>query len=136
MARVGACGGTGIGPAAGGTQEEEAPVPTKISDGERQARREADREKAAQAVEALTTSEGWQAWLAGLGGRGGRRGPDLRHVAGAAAQSQRRCTASGTRPGRPGRRMIGGKRRPGGRSRSARIATSLSMRARCTPRQT
>jgi hypothetical protein len=27
------------------------------------ARREADRQKAAEAVEALTTSEGWQAWL-------------------------------------------------------------------------
>ncbi len=39
-------------------------MPTKITDEERQARREADREKAAQAVEALTTSEGWQAWLA------------------------------------------------------------------------
>jgi antirestriction protein ArdC len=39
-------------------------VPTQITDEERQARREADREKAAQAVEALTTSEGWQAWLA------------------------------------------------------------------------
>jgi hypothetical protein len=38
-------------------------VPTKLSDAERQARREADREKAAAAVEALTTSEGWQAWL-------------------------------------------------------------------------
>jgi antirestriction protein ArdC len=38
-------------------------VPTKLSDADRQARREADREKAAQAVEALTTSEGWQAWL-------------------------------------------------------------------------
>jgi hypothetical protein len=65
MARVRACGGTGIGPAPGGTSKEEAPVPTKtmLSDAERQGRREADREKAAQAVEALTTSEGWQAWL-------------------------------------------------------------------------
>src|SRR3954466_8002710 len=58
-----ACGGTGIGPAPGGTSEEEAPVPTKMSDADRQARREADRQKAAEAVEALTTSEGWQAWL-------------------------------------------------------------------------
>ncbi|MCW2983891.1 MAG: hypothetical protein JWR63_1461 [Conexibacter sp.] len=49
-------------PAPGGTSEEEAPVPTKtLTEAERQARREADREKAAQAVEALTTSEGWQA---------------------------------------------------------------------------
>jgi hypothetical protein len=38
-------------------------VPTKLSDNERQARREADRRKAAEAVEALTTSEGWRAWL-------------------------------------------------------------------------
>jgi antirestriction protein ArdC len=64
MARVRARGGTGIGPAPGGTSEEEAPVPTKLSDTDRQARREADREKAAEAVQALTTSEGWQAWLA------------------------------------------------------------------------
>ncbi|MCW2992578.1 MAG: hypothetical protein JWQ18_73, partial [Conexibacter sp.] len=40
------------------------PTKTKPSDAERQARREADRAKAAAAVEALTTSEGWQAWLA------------------------------------------------------------------------
>jgi hypothetical protein len=52
-----------IGPAPGGTSEEQTPVPTKLSDADRQARREADREKAAAAVEALTTSEGWQAWL-------------------------------------------------------------------------
>lgn len=39
-------------------------MPTKLSDEERQARREADRERAAEAVEALKTSEGWQAWLA------------------------------------------------------------------------
>jgi hypothetical protein len=64
MARVRACGGTGIGPAPGGNSEEEGPMPTKRSESERQARREADRAKAAQAVEALTTSEGWQAWLA------------------------------------------------------------------------
>jgi antirestriction protein ArdC len=38
-------------------------VPTKLSDADRQTRREADREKATQAVETLTTSEGWQAWL-------------------------------------------------------------------------
>src|SRR4051812_24084948 len=63
MARVHACGGTGIGPAPGGTSEEEAPVPTKLSDAERQARRDADRRKAAEAVEALTTSEGGQAGL-------------------------------------------------------------------------
>src|SRR4051812_22186922 len=63
MARVRACGGTGIGPAPGGTSREEAPVPTKLSDAERQARREADREKAAQAVEALATSEGWRGWV-------------------------------------------------------------------------
>jgi hypothetical protein len=39
-------------------------VPTNISDAERQARREADRAKAAAAVQALTTSEGWKTWLA------------------------------------------------------------------------
>jgi hypothetical protein len=39
-------------------------VPTKFTEAERQARREADRPKAAAAVEALTTSEGWQRWLA------------------------------------------------------------------------
>jgi uncharacterized protein YjlB len=40
------------------------PTKTKATDAERQARREADRAKAAAAVEALTTSEGWQGWLA------------------------------------------------------------------------
>jgi hypothetical protein len=40
------------------------PTKTKLSEAERQARREADREKAAAAVEALTASEGWQRWLA------------------------------------------------------------------------
>jgi antirestriction protein ArdC len=39
-------------------------VPTKLTDEQRQARREADRERAADAVEALKSSEGWQAWLA------------------------------------------------------------------------
>ena len=39
------------------------PPKTKTTEAERQARREADRAKAAAAVEALTTSEGWQAWL-------------------------------------------------------------------------
>jgi hypothetical protein len=39
------------------------PTRTRLSDEERQARREADREKAAAAVQALTTSEGWLAWL-------------------------------------------------------------------------
>jgi hypothetical protein len=38
-------------------------VSTRLSDADRQARREANREKAAAAVEALMTSEGWQAWL-------------------------------------------------------------------------
>jgi uncharacterized protein YjlB len=40
------------------------PTKTKATDAERQARREADRAKAAAAVEALTTSEGWRRWLA------------------------------------------------------------------------
>ena len=35
----------------------------KLSDAERQARREADRAKAREAVEQLKTSEGWQRWL-------------------------------------------------------------------------
>ena len=37
---------------------------TRLSDDERAARREADRQKARQAVEALKTSDGWQRWLA------------------------------------------------------------------------
>lgn len=36
---------------------------TKLTDAERQQRRQADREKARQAVEALTSSDGWQRWL-------------------------------------------------------------------------
>jgi antirestriction protein ArdC len=40
------------------------PTKTRATEAERQARRQADREKAAAAVEALRTSEGWQAWLA------------------------------------------------------------------------
>ena len=35
----------------------------KLTDDERAARREADRQKAREAVEALKTSEGWQRWL-------------------------------------------------------------------------
>ena len=37
---------------------------TRLSDDERAARREADRQKAREAVEALKTSDGWQRWLA------------------------------------------------------------------------
>ena len=36
---------------------------TRLSEDERAARREADRQKAREAVEALKTSEGWQRWL-------------------------------------------------------------------------
>ncbi len=36
---------------------------TRLSDDERAARREADRQKAREAVEALRSSEGWQRWL-------------------------------------------------------------------------
>ena len=36
----------------------------RLSDDERAARREADRQKACEAVEALKTSDGWQRWLA------------------------------------------------------------------------
>lgn len=36
---------------------------TKLTDAERQAKREADHAKARQAVEALQSSEGWQRWL-------------------------------------------------------------------------
>jgi antirestriction protein ArdC len=37
---------------------------TRLSDDERAARREADRQKTREAVEALKTSDGWQRWLA------------------------------------------------------------------------
>lgn len=37
---------------------------TRLSEDERAARREADRQKAREAVEALKTSDGWQRWLA------------------------------------------------------------------------
>lgn len=37
---------------------------TRLSDDERAARREADRQKAREAAEALKTSDGWQRWLA------------------------------------------------------------------------
>jgi len=37
---------------------------SKLTDAERQARREADRAKAREAVEALKTSDGWTRWLA------------------------------------------------------------------------
>lgn len=36
---------------------------SRVHEAERQARREADRERAAAAVEALNSSEGWRAWL-------------------------------------------------------------------------
>jgi hypothetical protein len=52
----------GNGPASGGTSAEEDLVST-TTEAERQERREADRRRAAQAVEALKSSEGWQAWL-------------------------------------------------------------------------
>lgn len=37
---------------------------SKFSEAERQARREADRQKSLEAVQALQSSEGWQRWLA------------------------------------------------------------------------
>jgi hypothetical protein len=52
----------GNGPAPGGTSAEENLVSIK-TEAERQARRAADRQRAAAAVEALTSSDGWQAWL-------------------------------------------------------------------------
>jgi hypothetical protein len=65
MARC-ACGLAGNGPAPGGarTTQEVRVSRTKLTDAERTARREADRQKAREAVEALKTSEGWQRWLA------------------------------------------------------------------------
>jgi antirestriction protein ArdC len=52
----------GNGPASGGTSAKEDLVSTK-TEAERQARREADRERAVAAVEALQSSEGWRNWL-------------------------------------------------------------------------
>jgi antirestriction protein ArdC len=52
----------GNGPAPGGTSTEEDLVST-TTEAERQERREADRRRAAQAVEALKSSEGWRSWL-------------------------------------------------------------------------
>jgi antirestriction protein ArdC len=52
----------GNGPAPGGTSAEEDPV-SITTEAERQMRREADRRRAAAAVEALKSGEGWQAWL-------------------------------------------------------------------------
>src|SRR4051794_13849820 len=63
VARVHACRSAGIGPAPGGISDEEDAMPT-LTDAQRSARREADRQKAREAVEALKTSEGWQRWLA------------------------------------------------------------------------
>lgn len=55
----------GIGPAVGGTPDLwRATVPAKtFTDEERQARREADRQRTREAVEALRASDGWQQWL-------------------------------------------------------------------------
>src|SRR3954454_24727766 len=63
VARVRACRSAGIGPAPDGTSDEEDDMPT-LTDVERSARREADRQKAREAVEALKTSDGWKRWLA------------------------------------------------------------------------
>src|SRR3954452_7425941 len=63
VARVHPCRPAGLGPAPGGASDEEDTMPT-VTDVERSARREADRQKAQDAVEALKTSEGWKQWLA------------------------------------------------------------------------
>jgi antirestriction protein ArdC len=52
----------GNGPASGGASAEEDLV-SITTQAERDARREADRRRAAAAVEALKSSEGWRAWL-------------------------------------------------------------------------
>jgi antirestriction protein ArdC len=52
----------GNGPAPGGTSAEEDLV-SITTEAERQERREADRRRAAQAVEALKSSDGWRSWL-------------------------------------------------------------------------
>jgi hypothetical protein len=49
-------------PQRAGPPAEEELVSTK-TEAERDARRAADRQRAAAAVEALTSSDGWQAWL-------------------------------------------------------------------------
>src|SRR4051794_10625565 len=63
VARVHACRSAGIGPAPAGPPNEEDAMPT-LTDAERSERREADRQKAREAVEALKTSDGWTRWLA------------------------------------------------------------------------
>src|SRR4051794_2064040 len=62
VARVHACRSAGIGPAPAGPPNEEDAMPT-LTDAERSERREADRAKAREAVEALKTSDGWTRWL-------------------------------------------------------------------------
>src|SRR5213596_2272226 len=63
VARVRACRPAGIGPAPGGTSHEEEEM-SRLSDADRSARREADRQKAREAAEGLKTSDGWTRWLA------------------------------------------------------------------------
>src|SRR4051812_7995541 len=55
--------GRGSVPRPAGPPNEEGAMPT-LSEAERSERREADREKAREAVEALKTSAGWKRWLA------------------------------------------------------------------------
>jgi antirestriction protein ArdC len=57
------CVGAGIGPAPGGPSNEEV-LMCKLTEVERQERREADRKRSQDAVEALTRSDGWKQWLA------------------------------------------------------------------------
>src|SRR3954470_3225977 len=57
-----ACRAAGIGPAPGGTSPRRCEMATLTDEG-RRARREADREKAREAVEALRSTEGWKRWL-------------------------------------------------------------------------
>jgi hypothetical protein len=65
-----ACGGSRVGPAAGGAKTQGglmSQVRKPLSEEERAERRRADREFARKAVEQLRSSEGWQAWLATRG---------------------------------------------------------------------
>src|SRR3954452_13451510 len=63
VAHVHVCQPAGIGPAPGGTSHEEDDMP-RLTDAERSARREADRQKSRKAIEALKTTDGWRRWLA------------------------------------------------------------------------
>jgi hypothetical protein len=62
MARVRCVRRDGNGPAPGGTSPEEDLVST-TTEAELQERREADRQRAAAAVQALKSSDGWRSWL-------------------------------------------------------------------------